>query len=127
MLILVINAGSSSLKCQLIQTEDTSVLMKSVAEKVGTSDCYMSISFAPDFEKKITQLPGMNVASCLEQVVESLAEDPDSPIISLSEIEAVGNRIVAGGEWFDEPTIIDNETRAYLALCEELADRKSVV
>lgn len=121
MLILVINAGSSSLKCQLIQTEDTSVLMKSVAEKVGTSDCYMTISFAPDFEKKTTQLPGMNIASCLEQVVENLAEDPESPIISLSEIEAVGNRIVAGGEWFDEPTLIDNETRAYLALCEELA------
>ncbi|MGI6221661.1 MAG: acetate/propionate family kinase [Coriobacteriales bacterium] len=121
MLILVLNAGSSSLKCQLIQTEDTSVHMKSVAEKVGTPDCYMSISFAPDFEKKVTQLPNMNVADCLEKVVEALAEDPDSPIISLSEIEAVGNRIVAGGEWFDAPTLIDNEARAYLALCEELA------
>ena len=52
MLVLVVNAGSSSLKSQLIETDGKVVSMKCLAEKVGTDEAYMNISFAPDFEKQ---------------------------------------------------------------------------
>ena len=51
MRILVVNAGSSSLKSQLIETDGKVSLMKCLAEKVGTPDAYMNVSFAPDFQK----------------------------------------------------------------------------
>ena len=50
MLVLVVNAGSSSLKSQLIETDGKMTLMKCIAEKVGTDAAFMNVSFAPDFQ-----------------------------------------------------------------------------
>ena len=96
MRVLVVNAGSSSLKSQLLETDGKISLMKCLAEKVGTPDAYMNVSFAPDFRKTKYQMPGLSVDQCLAKLLDILVEDPESPISALDQIDAVGNRIVAG-------------------------------
>ena len=121
MLVLVVNAGSSSLKSQLIETDGKQASMKCLAEKVGTDEAYMNISFAPEFAKQRFNVAGLSVAQCLKKLFDVLVDDPESPISSLDQIDAVGNRIVAGGEFFTRSVIIDEEARANLDKCEELA------
>ncbi len=121
MLVLVVNAGSSSLKSQLIETDGKLVQMKCLAEKVGTDAAFMNISFAPDFDKIRYNVSGMSVAQCLAKLLDIMIDDPESPISGLGQIDAVGNRIVAGGEYFTRTTLIDEEAREKLAHCEELA------
>ena len=70
MRILVVNAGSSSLKSQLIETDGKVSLMKCLTEKVGTPDAYMNVSFAPDFQKATYRVADMTVAECLKKLLE---------------------------------------------------------
>ncbi len=121
MLVLVVNAGSSSLKSQLIETDGKVVSMKCLAEKVGTDEACMNISFAPDFQKVRYNAVGMTVAQCLGKLLDVMVDDPESPISGLAQIDAVGNRIVAGGEYFTKASLIDADARAKLSLCEDLA------
>ena len=121
MLVLVVNAGSSSLKCQLIETEGKDARMKCLAEKVGTPEATMSVSFAPDFHKNVYNVAGLSVAQCLAKLLDIMADDPESPISGLDQIDAIGNRIVAGGEYFTKACLIDDEARDNLSKCEELA------
>ena len=76
MRILVVNAGSSSLKSQLIETDGKVSLMKCLAEKVGTPDAYMNVAFAPDFQKVTYHVADMTVAECLKKLLEALVDDP---------------------------------------------------
>ena len=121
MLVLVVNAGSSSLKSQLIETDGKGVQMKCLAERVGTSEAYMNVSFMPDFEKVRYNVAGLTVAQCLKKLLDVMTDDPESPISGLSQIDAVGNRIVAGGEFFTKATLVDAEARENLSKVEELA------
>ena len=65
MRVLVVNAGSSSLKSQLIETDGKVTLMKCLAEKVGTPGAFMNVSFAPDFQKTTYNVADMPVQECL--------------------------------------------------------------
>ena len=121
MRVLVVNAGSSSLKSQLIETEGKVCRMKCLAEKVGTDDAHMNVSFAPDFQKVTYNAAGLTVAQCLAKLLDVMSDDPESPISGLGQIDAIGNRIVAGGEYFTKATLIDDEARANLDKCEALA------
>ncbi|NGM18019.1 acetate/propionate family kinase [Eggerthellaceae bacterium zg-893] len=121
MLVLVVNAGSSSLKCQLIETDGKICLMKSLAERVGTEEATMSVSFSPDFSKQRFSMTNLTVAQCLAKLLDILVAEPDSPIRGLKDIEAIGNRIVAGGEYFSSSVIIDQNNIGDLKKCEELA------
>ena len=121
MRVLVVNAGSSSLKCQLIETDGKISLMKCLAEKVGTPDAFMNVSFAPDFAKTTYKVADLTVPQCLEKLLDILVEDPDSPISGLNQIDAIGNRVVAGGECFSKATLVDDDVRTKLDACEELA------
>ena len=121
MIVLVVNAGSSTLKCQLIQTDGKIRLMKSLAERIGDADAAMEVAFAPNFQKRAYPVPGLTVEQCLGRLLDLLAADPESPISSLSEIQAVGNRIVAGGEYFSESVLVDGDVFQKLLRCEELA------
>lgn len=121
MLVLVVNAGSSSLKAQLIETEGKIARMKCLAERVGSPDAVMTVSFAPDFDKVSYNVSGLAVQQCLSKLLDVMVDDPESPISGLGRIDAVGNRIVAGGEYFTRATLIDAEARANLSKCEELA------
>ena len=121
MQVLVVNAGSSSLKCQLIETDGKVSLMRCQAERVGTDAATMSVSFAPDFAKRTVRVPGLSVDQCLAKLLEYLPDDPDAPISGLDQIDAVGNRLVAGGEYFTRATLIDDDARKKLADIEVLA------
>jgi len=121
MKVLVVNAGSSSLKCQLIESDGKVSLMKCLAERVGSDDAVMNVSFYPEFNKVGYNVAGLTVDECLRKLLDIMTDDPESPISGLGQIEAVGNRIVAGGEYFTRATLIDDKARENLAKCEELA------
>lgn len=122
MLVLVVNAGSSSLKCQLIQTDGKLCLMKALAERVGTPEASMKVSFAPDMTAREIAIPqGSTVPDCLSILLDTIQNDPASPINSLADIQAIGNRIVAGGEYFSESVIIDDDKLEKIDECKALA------
>ena len=68
MIVLVVNAGSSTLKCQLIQTDGKVRLMKALAERVGHPDAVMEAAFAPGFEPRAVEVAGCDVPACLDQI-----------------------------------------------------------
>lgn len=121
MLVLVVNAGSSTLKCQLIQTDGKVRLMKCLAERIGDADAVMEVAFAPDFVASEQSVAGLSVEECLNLLLDILVSSPESPISSLDEIGAIGNRIVAGGEYFSASVLIDHDVLEKLKRCEELA------
>ncbi len=70
MQVLAVNAGSSSLKSQLIETDGKVSLMRCQAERVGTDAAMMSVSFAPDFAKRTVRVPGLSVDQYLAKLLE---------------------------------------------------------
>ena len=117
--VLVINAGSSSLKYQLINVETQSVLAKGLCDRVG-SDGAMHKHGLDDNEVCIhTPMPDHNHAVAL--VLEALTNGPNKAIDSLEEIDAVGHRIVQGGKYFDRSVIIDEDVIAKIDEMAELA------
>lgn len=121
MLVLVVNAGSSSLKSQLIETDGKIVQMKCLAERLGTDEAFMNIAFAPEFHKIRYSMPFKDAAECLRKLLDVMADDPESPISGLGQIDAIGNRIVAGGEYFTKAVLVNKQVREDLSKCEELA------
>lgn len=121
MLVLVVNAGSSSLKCQLIETDGKISRMKFLADGVGLPSTTLTLKFPESETKRVVTLEGTTIESCLEWLLGALMEDEASPIASLSEIDAIGNRIVSGGEHFDRSVLIDDEAFALIRECEVLA------
>lgn len=121
MLVLVVNAGSSTLKSQLIQTDGKICHMKSLTEKIGDAGTRMVVTFPPNTEKRSFPMEGKSIEQCLEKLLDVLVGDPDSPIHKLSDIDAIGNRIVSGGEYFSQSTIIDDEAFKKIQICETLA------
>ncbi|WP_026510014.1 MULTISPECIES: acetate/propionate family kinase [unclassified Butyrivibrio] len=117
MKILVINCGSSSLKFQLIDSETEKVIGKGLCERIGIDG---RISFTPGDGDKITKdtaIPDHNRA--IELVIEALTDSETGVISSLSEIGAVGHRIVHGGEKFTKSVVIDEEV---IKAIEEVSD-----
>lgn len=121
MIVLVVNAGSSTLKCQLIQTDGKVCLMKALAERIGDDDATLSLTWAPTGERRMLPAAGLAVDGCLGVLLDAIASDAASPLGALSDIEAVGNRIVSGGEYFTASTIIDDEAFDKIKRCETLA------
>lgn len=125
MIVLVVNAGSSTLKCQLIQTDGKICLMKSLADHVGDPLATQLITYIDPTDghktKRLSSIPDENVTHAYEHVLHSLVTDEASPIHSLSDIAAIGNRIVSGGEYFTHSVIIDDDAFAKIKKCGELA------
>ncbi len=122
MLVLVVNAGSSSLKCQLIETDGKKALMRALAERVGTPEASMKVAFEPEMKWRDEAVAaGAEVPDCLDLLLNLLQNDANSPISSLDEIQAIGNRIVSGGEYFSESVIIDDRVFEKIDECCALA------
>lgn len=121
MIILVVNAGSSTLKSQLVDTETKACLMKSNAEKITTPGTFMNVSFPPSSEKHHFDMEGASHADCLEKLLEVIFSAEESPVHSLADIDAVGNRIVSGGEYFDRSAVVDADVLEKVKICGELA------
>jgi acetate kinase len=106
MKILVINAGSSSLKYQLIKTSNDEVLAKGVAEKIGESSSLLTHSDASMQETKEVSLA--DHAEALAAVLNRLADSG----FALNDIAAVGHRVVHGGDVYRVPTLISESVIA---------------
>ena len=105
--ILVVNAGSSSLKYQLINIDTEKVIAKGLCERVGSPDSVHKHG-VDDNEVVIDRyLPDHDAAVAC--VMEVLVEGPDAPLSSMSQIDAIGHRIVQGGTYFDKSVLIDDE------------------
>lgn len=120
MKILVINCGSSSLKFQLINSQDESVLAKGLCERIGLEGSRL-IYQAADNEKEITEESMPEHKSAVELVIKALTNDKTGVIKDLSDVGAVGHRIVHGGEKFAKSVIIDNEVIKAIEQCNDLA------
>lgn len=106
--VLVINCGSSSLKYQLIDSESEGVLAKGLVERIGIDgSCITHTPSGKDKVVKETDIPDHNVA--VKLVIEALTDKEHGVVSSLSEIGAVGHRVVHGGEKFTKAVLIDDE------------------
>ena len=117
MKVLVINSGSSSLKYQLIDMETESVIAKGLCERIGIEGSKLTHK-AKGQETVIEQaMPNHDVAVSL--VLSALTDEKTGVISSMSEIDAVGHRVVASGEAFKKPVLVTDER---MAIMEEIKD-----
>lgn len=118
--VLVINCGSSSLKYQLISSESEEVLAKGLCERIGISGS--AITHTPAGGDKVTEEVAMaDHTDAVRYVIEKLTDETVGVIKNLSEIDAVGHRIVHGGEKFASSVVIDDEVIAAIEACNDLA------
>lgn len=108
MKILVINCGSSSLKYQLINMETEDVMAKGLVERIGIEGSRIKHETIGK-EKKTIETPMQDHKRALELVMESLTNEEYGAIKSLDEIDAVGHRVVHGGEDFAQSVVIDEK------------------
>ena len=107
MKILVINAGSSSLKYQLIDMETEGVLAKGGCERIGIAGSLLKAK--GNGKEKVYEQDMPNHKVAIELVLEALHDDEIGVIKSMEEIDAVGHRIVASGEYFKMTTLVTPE------------------
>jgi len=119
MKVLVINAGSSSLKYQLIQTDTEQVITKGIVEKIGGDSEFTFVT--RDGQKKQSKVDAPNHTQALKIVLDNLASPQNGFIKSLDEIEAIGHRVVHGGEEFITSVIIDEKVIKSIEKYSELA------
>ena len=120
MKVLVVNAGSSSLKYQLFDTATESVLAKGICERIGI-DGRIEHRKGENGEKHKVDIPMADHAVATEVVIKYLTDPELGVISSMSEIEGVGHRIVHGGPYFFESVLLDDEVLAKLELCRDFA------
>ena len=120
--ILVINAGSSSLKYQLLNPETGVLLAKGLCERIGIDGKF---TYKPQIEGKKV-LDAVDVAmpthsEAIQAVLNELVDDDNGVIGSMKEIDAVGHRVVHGGEKFAKSVLITDEVMAAIEECNPLA------
>ena len=119
MKILVINAGSSSLKFQLIDMENEKVIAKGICEEIGGKSGFkFKVPGREDYKAAI-DMP--THAEALKLVLDTLVDENMGVIKSVSEIGAVGHRVVHGGEKFASSVLVTDEVKAIIAECADLA------
>ena len=119
MKVLVVNAGSSSLKYQLFDTSDNSVLAKGICERIDIGgEITHKISGRPDYKESVEMHDHTEATKVLIRV---LTDPAVGCIKDMSEIEAVGHRIVHGGAYFSESVRVTDEVIDKLELCRDLA------
>lgn len=123
MKVLVVNAGSSSLKYQLFNTADNSVMAKGICERIGVgggdgAEITHKMSGREDYHKII---PMRDHTEATKILIKTLTDPQVGCINDMSEIEAVGHRIVHGGAYFSESVLVTDEVIAKLELCRDLA------
>lgn len=118
--ILVINSGSSSLKYQLIDTLNEKVLAKGVCDRIGLDQSCLKHTRA-DGETIVIEKIMFNHKVAIQHVIDILVDKQHGVITSMSEISAVGHRVVHGGEKFHDSVIIDETVMDAIKKCIELA------
>jgi acetate kinase len=118
MYILVINAGSSSLKYQLVDKDAQVLVGKGLCEKVGSDDSFHRHGLD---NEQVVEVYLKDHYDAVKTVLEALLDPHQGVIQSLDEIVAIGHRVVHGGEYFNESVVIDDEVVARIDECSPLA------
>ena len=115
--VLVINCGSSSLKYQLIDSDTEAVLAKGLCERIDGRLVYQKAGN----DKEITEASMPTHKEAIQMVLEALTNEKTGAIKSLAEVNAIGHRIVHGGEKFASSAIITDEMIKAVEECNDLA------
>lgn len=117
--VLVINCGSSSLKYQVIHSDSEEVLAKGICERIGIDG---RLVYQPkDGEKEVTEAAMPTHTEAVRMVLEALVNPRTGVLKSLDEINAVGHRLVHGGEKFAVSTLLTEEVIQAVEECSDLA------
>ena len=119
MKILVLNSGSSSLKYQLIDMTNEEVLAKGNFERIGQENSFLTHKIGE--EKHLIEQPVKNHEEAIKLVLEQFTHPEYGVIKVLGEIDAVGHRLVHGGEKFSSSVLIDNDVIEKVKECSSLA------
>ncbi len=117
--VLVLNAGSSSLKYQLRNTATQEILASGICERVGTEESFHRHGLGN--EQHIDKVHLKNHDDAIAVVIKALTEGPSKSIEALSEIDAIGHRVVHGGEYFDQSALITKEAEEQITELATLA------
>lgn len=119
MKILIINSGSSSIKYQLMVMPENKVICSGMIDRIGLETSNITFKTAENTIEEIVSIPTHKVG--LQKVAEMLLDAEKGVIKSTSEISAVGHRVVHGGSYFSNTTIITNEVKDKIKELSELA------
>ena len=119
MSVLVINCGSASLKYQLINSDTESVLAKGLCERIGI-DGRLTYQKAGG-EKEVTEPAMPTHKEAIQLVLDALTNEKTGAVKSLAEVNAVGHRVVHGGEKFANSVVINEEVLKAIEECNDLA------
>ncbi|MBO5242616.1 MAG: acetate kinase [Muribaculaceae bacterium] len=120
MKILVLNCGSSSVKYKLINTDTDVTMAEGGVEKIGLPDGFLKFK-RPDGSKQIKELGLIDHKQGVEAILDILTDPHEGCIKSFNEIDAVGHRIVHGGEKFNQSVLITDEVIQQVKDCYDLA------
>lgn len=120
MKILVLNCGSSSVKYKLIDTDTDVTMAEGGVEKIGLEDGFLKFK-KPDGSKEIKQLGLIDHKAAVMAILENLTDPTVGCIKSFEEIDAVGHRVVHGGEKFASSVLITDEVIQQVKDCYDLA------
>lgn len=121
MKVLVVNAGSSSLKYQLMNTETKEVLGKGICERIGMEGSLIDHKLGDGSKKIKKEIPMPNHSVATEIVVNMLTDAEYGCIASMDEIDAIGHRVVHGSSYFFDSCIINDEVIDVIDKCSEFA------
>lgn len=119
MIVLVVNCGSSSLKYQLVDMKNEEVMAKGLVERIGLEEGILTHKWQGKKKELKQPIPDHNVA--VKLVLESLTDKECGVIASMDEIDAVGHRVVHGGEKFACSTLITDAVMDALNECVDMA------
>lgn len=116
MKVLVINAGSSSLKYQLLDTDSENVLAKGNCERIG-NDGSRIIHKSSGKEQYIKEMPLPDHSAAMKLLVDTLIDSDVGCLGSIEEIEAIGHRVVHGGQYFADSVLLTDEVLEAVEKC----------
>ncbi|MHA6533350.1 acetate/propionate family kinase [Paenibacillus sp. BAC0078] len=118
--ILVINSGSSSLKYQLYNMTDESVLAKGLVERIGMDSSILN--HKPTGKQEVTEVSEiLEHNTAIRKVLACLTDKEHGVISSIDEINAVGHRVVHGGEFFKASALVDGDAKSKIRQLFDLA------
>ena len=117
--VLVINCGSSSLKYQLINSDSEEVLAKGLCERIGIDG--RLVYQKTGLDKEITEAAMPTHKQAIQMVLDAIVNPKTGALKSLAEVDAVGHRVVHGGEKFASSVILTEEVLAQIEECNDLA------
>lgn len=118
--ILVLNCGSSSVKYKLIEIKENKVLAEGGVEKIGLPDAFIKFKLT-DGSKKIVELDITDHQGAIKSILDTITSEEFGCIKSFEEIDAVGHRVVHGGEKFNKSVLITDEVIAKVKECYDIA------